>query len=110
VISFLFLRIVGESLASRDHACYSQHKLCLAASESCFVGFSMCSEKHPFSRRIPPCEKVRRGLYSPGRIVSLGAPENRARECFTKKHAQFTDRVIRNKNLAYDDSDSHQTR
>ena len=29
-------------------------------------GSSMRSEKHPFSRRIPPCEKVRRGLYSPG--------------------------------------------
>ena len=43
-----------------------------------------------FPDGFPPCEKVRRGLYSPGRIVSLGAPENRARECFTKKHAQFT--------------------
>ncbi|EOD17066.1 hypothetical protein EMIHUDRAFT_118746 [Emiliania huxleyi CCMP1516] len=29
-------------------------------------GSSMRSEKHPFSRRIPPCEKARRGLYSPG--------------------------------------------
>ena len=45
----------GLPLASRDHTCYSQHKPS--------PGARVCAAK---SRRIPPCEKVRRGLYSPG--------------------------------------------